>query len=365
MAGSGEIFISYSHDDAEHIQRVLELSNKLRAEGIDCVLDQYETSPSEGWPRWMDKKIRDASYVLMICTEAYYIRVMGEEEAGKGHGVRWEGNLIYQHIYNAGTVNTRFIPVVFNPSHRANIPTPLQGVTSYCINTQDGYDDLYYRLLNKPKAEKPELGKLRPLPEKPVKTNPIMYLTGPIDVDLWNKAKWRATFFIGHPKRPPILGLAFENEEAARKIFETWHERYGENDDYEELRIAIIEGDIPDEEPGYSVHVGSDPDAAVKRLKDAGYDFDNDLMMMVSRINRMNPPPESVNLGKFKESYRDFKTYFLVPGVISKDRQKLKPIIELGIYKRNVHFRNVQEIDANDIDSVVLGTGSVKRGKTQ
>lgn len=363
MNDIGEVFISYSHDNVEHIQRVLDLSNKLRSEGIDCILDQYEVSPPEGWPRWMDKKIRVARFVLMICTESYYKRVMGEEEPGKGHGVRWEGNLIYQHIYNAGTENTKFIPVVFDRLHRAYIPTPLQGATNYCVNTQEGYDDLYCRLLNKPKAQKPKLGKLRPLPEKPVKTNPKMYLTGPIDVDLWNKAKWRATFFIGHPERPPILGLAFENEEAAREIFETWHERYGENDEYEELRISIIEGEIKDEEPGYSVHVGSDPDAAIKRFKDAGYEFDvdDDLMMMVSRINRMNPPEGSKNLEMFKESYKAFKTYFLAPGVLSEDRRRLKPIIELGIYKGKIHFKNVDEIGKNDIDSVVLGTGRVER----
>jgi hypothetical protein len=311
----------------------------------------------------MDKKIRDAKFVLMICTEAYYKRVMGEEELSKGHGVKWEGNLIYQHIYNSGSQNTKFIPVIFDPSHRSYIPTPLQGVTNYCIDTQDGYDDLYYRLLNKPKAEKPELGKLRPLPEKPVKTNPIMYITGPIDVDLWNKAKWRGTFFMCYPNHPPILGLAFENEAAARNIFETWHERYGENDEYEELRISIIEGDVPDEKPGYSIHIGSDPDSAIKRFKDAGYEFDDDLGMivMVSRINRMNPPAGSKNLEMFKEYYRAFKTYFLAPGVISKDKQQFNPIIEFGIYKGKVHFRNVKDIGDNDIDSVVLGTGKVKR----
>ena len=354
MESTGEVFISYSHDDVNHVQRVLDLSNKLRAEGVDCVLDQYEASPPEGWPLWMDKKIRDVQYVIMICTEAYYKRVMGEEEAGKGHGVRWEGKLIYQHIYNAGSENTRFIPVVFDSSHTSFIPTPLQGATFYCVNNQEGYDDLYFRLIGKPKTEKPALGKLRPLPKKPVKTNPILYLTGPIDIDLWNKAKWRATFFMWFTDRPPVLGLAYENETAARRIFKTWHERYGENDEYEELRISIVEGDIAGEEPGYSVHVGSNPESATKRLSDAGYSFDEDILMMVSRINRMNPPKESKNLELFKECYKKFKTYFLAPGVISKDGQQLKPILDLGIYKGTVHFRHVSEIGDNDLDLVVL-----------
>jgi len=356
MQSRGEVFISYSQDDVKHVQRVLHLSNKLRSEGIDCVLDQYESSPKEGWPRWMDKKIRDAQHVLMICTEQYYKRVMGEEEPGRGLGVRWEGNLIYQHIYNTGANNTKFLPVVFSLSDRAYIPTPLQGATYYCVDNQDGYDNLYFRLLNKPKVEKPELGKLKPLPEKQIKTNPVMYLTGPIDVELWNKAKWGGTFFAWDPdyKEPPVLGLAFEDESAAREIFERWHNRYGSNDEYEELRISIIEGDIPGKEQGYSVHVGSDPEAAIKRFNEAGFGYKADLLMFVSRIHRMNPPSDSQNLEMFKKAYKAFKTYYLAPGVISRDKKMFKPIFKLGIYKGKIHFRNVSEIGRNDIDSVVL-----------
>jgi len=36
------VFISYSHDSAEHADRVLALSNRLHEDGIDCILDQYE-----------------------------------------------------------------------------------------------------------------------------------------------------------------------------------------------------------------------------------------------------------------------------------------------------------------------------------
>ncbi len=36
------IFISYSNDSDPHGKRVLALSNKLRNDGLDCVLGQYE-----------------------------------------------------------------------------------------------------------------------------------------------------------------------------------------------------------------------------------------------------------------------------------------------------------------------------------
>jgi TIR domain len=140
------VFISYSHDSPEHADRVLALSDHLRADGIDCILDQYEGSPPEGFPRWMDRQIRDADFVLMICTPTYYRRVMGEEEPGKGHGVAWESTLIYQYIYNAGTSNTRFIPVLLEGAHESAIPIPWQGVKKYRPTTQEGYEALYRRL---------------------------------------------------------------------------------------------------------------------------------------------------------------------------------------------------------------------------
>lgn len=364
MPVNEEVFISYSHDSVEHVHRVLELSNRLRSEGVDCVLDQYETSPPEGWPRWMDKKIRDCKYVVLICTEPYFRRVMGEEQEGKGLGVRWEGNLIYQHFYNSGSVNHRFIPVVLDHDHRQFIPAPLQGATCYALEDANGYDELYSRLTDQQKVPKPELGKQRPLPERPVKTNPAMFLSMPIDIDLWNTAKWSATFFSYQAGKPPVLGLAFRDEAAARKIFEGWHERYGDNDRYEELRVSIIEGPIPGEGDGYTVQIGPDPDAAIKRFKDAGYEFDEDILMCVSRLNRMTPPADSKNLSIFKAMYGEYKTFFLAPGVISEDGKRLNPIFELGIFKGKVLFRHVSEITKRDIDSIVLGTGKVERERT-
>src|SRR5271165_6531873 len=159
-----KVLISYSHDSPEHEQHVLELANHLRGDGIDCTIDQYVVVPPEGWPRWMDKQIRDSDFVVMVCTETYYQRVMGEEQPGKGLGVRWEGHLIYGEIYRAGAMNTKFIPVLFEGGDPSHIPAPARGTNHYFPRTTRGYEDLYRRLTNQPCAIKPELGKLRSLP---------------------------------------------------------------------------------------------------------------------------------------------------------------------------------------------------------
>ena len=360
----GEVFISYSWDSEDHVRSVLQLSDRLRSEGVDCVLDQYEVSPPEGWPRWMDRKIRDAQFVLMVCTETYYKRVMGDEDAGKGLGVRWESGLIYQYIYNAAAMNRKFVPVLMRGEDQPFIPVPLQGASYYRVDTQQGYDDLYSRLVGKPQVERPKLGKIRSLPKKDIKTDISMYVSAPIDIELWNAAMWRATFFMVTPDLPPILGLGFLNEKPARHIFERWHQRYGKRDDFEELRVSIIEGAVEGEYPGYSVHIGADPDNTIKRYRAAGLTADH-FLMIVTRINRMNPPAESKNLEMFKRAYRQSKTYFLVPGTCRPDGSQLKPILDLGIYKNAINFRKVEEIGPNDIDSVILGTGQVERPLTE
>jgi hypothetical protein len=349
-----EVFISYSHDDPGHIARVLALSNRLRSEGINCVLDQYEESPPEGWPRWMDYKINSAEFVLMICTEPYLRRVMGQESVGQGHGIRWEGNLIYQHIYNAGSINTKFIPVVFAQEYKAFIPTPVQGATNYNITNPDDYERLYARLSGQVFTAKPPLGARRSLAPLSVKTDFSSFLFGPIDVDLWNIARWKGTVYAFADDQIPILGLLFSNAAAGRTIFENWHKRYGESDAYEELRISIVEGDIPGEEPGYSVHIGADLENSVKRFKAAGLqvDRDSDQFMMISRLHRMHPVPGSRYLAMFKEAYRLYKTYFLVPVEI-KDG-KLHPIFDLRIHKGTIHFRTVEDIGENDVDLAVI-----------
>jgi len=72
-----KVLISYSHDSPEHAQHVLELANHLRADGIDCIIDQYVVAPAEGWPRWMDKQIRDSDFVVMGIFQQRYVKHHG------------------------------------------------------------------------------------------------------------------------------------------------------------------------------------------------------------------------------------------------------------------------------------------------
>jgi TIR domain len=119
-----KVFISYSHDTVAHQERVLGLADRLRADGIDAEIDQYNAAPPEGWPLWCERQIAAADIVLMVCTETYHRRVYGNEERGKGLGVVWEARIIRQLLYDAGAVGNKFVPVLFSDASSEHIPIP-------------------------------------------------------------------------------------------------------------------------------------------------------------------------------------------------------------------------------------------------
>src|SRR5271157_6634532 len=75
------VFISYTHDDQDHMDRVWNLSERLRGDGVDCHIDQQEEAPAEGWPRWCRNQVQEAQFVLVVCSETYQRRYAGKEEA--------------------------------------------------------------------------------------------------------------------------------------------------------------------------------------------------------------------------------------------------------------------------------------------
>src|SRR5437764_2812663 len=113
-------------------------------------------------------------------------------------GVAWESTLIYQYIYNAGTANARFIPILLEGGSTSDIPTPWQGVPHYRPMTEEGYEALYRRLTHQPLTPKGELGTLRTLP--PRERTSAFLKEGPgesASPSLWNVPYERNAFFTG------------------------------------------------------------------------------------------------------------------------------------------------------------------------
>ncbi|MEK6289303.1 MAG: TIR and AAA domain-containing protein [Acidobacteriota bacterium] len=162
MESNSKIFISYSHDSDAHREKVLALSERLRADGIETLLDQYVNgSPEQGWPRWMLDQLDAATFVLVICTETYYRRFRGHEAPGKGKGADWEGALITQEIYDSRSQTLKFVPVFLTAVVEEHIPEPLRPHTHYALTSEDAYQRLYDFLLRQAGVEPGSVGMLK------------------------------------------------------------------------------------------------------------------------------------------------------------------------------------------------------------
>jgi tetratricopeptide (TPR) repeat protein len=135
------VFISYSHDSAEHQARVLALAERLRRDGLTVVIDKDEPFPEDGWPKWMSEQIEAARFVLVICTEKY-----GRD----GRGATREGAIIDQNLYEARGRNRKFIPVAMREEDAEHRPESLRPYTFFLMDRD------YSKLLQLLKPERPE-----------------------------------------------------------------------------------------------------------------------------------------------------------------------------------------------------------------
>lgn len=162
-----KVFISYSHDSEAHREKALALSERLRADGVETIFDQYVNgSPEQGWPRWMLDQLDAATFVLVICTETYYRRFRGHEEPGKGKGVDWEGALITQEIYDKRSRTLKFVPVFLSDAVADWIPEPLRAIGYYALTSDYAYQNLYDFLLGQAGVEAGPVGAVKTRPRK-------------------------------------------------------------------------------------------------------------------------------------------------------------------------------------------------------
>ncbi len=344
------VFISYSHDSDSFCDQVLELSDYLRSQGVDCNIDQYEESPPEGWPKWMEKQIREAEHVLVVCSKPYLQKASLQTAPSVGLGVKWETTLIENLLYEEGCVSSKFIPIVFSVEDEKHILTPLKGFTFYNLQYPLKKQDLVNRLLGIKKRKKPSLGKRPGMPPKNAKESARLLVTSVIDVELWNKASWNYVGYASYEdeSQPPLLGLAFNNQQEGLKIFSDWKKRFGDEDVNDEISIHIIEDDDSD---SYCVCLCSDLDAVKQRFQTSGMSDDYSIYIDDQRWHRM----DVVN-SKFKDLFkRDFeknKCFDFVPFVLTANG--IQPIMDLAIRKKKITFRKLSEVkDEKDIDCFV------------
>ena len=157
MTEHPKVFISYSHDSPEHKRWVSGLAARLRHNGIDAILDQWDLGPGDDITLFIETGLRDSDRVLVICTNTY----LRKANAGEG-GVGYERMIVTaQLIQNLGT--DKFIPVIRGTSGQEKTPTFLGTRVYIDFTDKSQFDAEFERLLRElhrePIIKKPPLGK--------------------------------------------------------------------------------------------------------------------------------------------------------------------------------------------------------------
>jgi hypothetical protein len=151
-----KVFVSYSHDSDEHIDWVRRLAERLCANGVDTILDQWDTSPGDDVTWFMERGLADSDRVLIICTKEY----LNKANNLKG-GVGYERMIITAEV--ARNLETKkFIPIV-RSKQKEVLPGFIGNRIYVDFGTATDINDIPFELLLRslhgaPKYRKPPLG---------------------------------------------------------------------------------------------------------------------------------------------------------------------------------------------------------------
>lgn len=148
-----KVFVSYSWDSEEHQAWVLKLAHRLRTNGVDTVLDQWDTRLGSDLTLFMEAAADLEYRVLAIVTENY----VAKADIPQG-GVGYERRVITPTLMN-DLRGHRVIPVLRSGS---TLPTFMGGAKYIDFRADDRYEEKYVELLRElhgvPVPAKPPLG---------------------------------------------------------------------------------------------------------------------------------------------------------------------------------------------------------------
>jgi hypothetical protein len=135
-------FISYAWESEALKAWVKDLGRRLRDDGIQALLDQWETAPGDQLTRYMGAGLERADFVLIVCTPAYR-----EKSARPAGGVAYEGNVMTAEIVT-GRSRRKFVPLLRGHEWPASAPTWLLGSFYIDFRGEPYNENAYLELLD-------------------------------------------------------------------------------------------------------------------------------------------------------------------------------------------------------------------------
>ena len=156
------VFVSYSHDDEDHPNWVLQLATRLRSNGVDTILDRWNLTLGKDVAAFIEQGLSKSHRILCICSDNYVNKANSIEG-----GVGYEKKIMTAEIM-ADLNRDLVIPIIRNNRGDEKVPNFLKG--ALYIDFEDDrlyetkYEELLRSLLDEPVLPVPPLG------ENPFKT---------------------------------------------------------------------------------------------------------------------------------------------------------------------------------------------------
>lgn len=155
-----KVFISYSWSSPEHQSLVREWAERLRHDGVDVILDQYDLKAGQDKYEFMERMVTDkaVTHVLVFADKKYK-----EKADNRKAGVGTETQIISKEVYDKVT-QSKFVPIKCEPSDDDSdcFPVFFQARIGFDFSSpqkvNEDWEPLLRHLFGKPLHEKPKLG---------------------------------------------------------------------------------------------------------------------------------------------------------------------------------------------------------------
>ncbi len=193
------VYISYSHDSEDHIQWVRDLGERLRADGVDVILDQWELLPGDDIRKCQERWLDESEAVVLVLTPGYSHRMRDPET-----GVGFEYGLLGLLQVEPATDTPRIIPIVRERSPES-FPGWLEARYRLDFQTNQQIETSYPLLLDAlfGRRKAPPLGKRRGA-RRPAM--PRARARSPVVLERIDVTKFRALQSLDLKLRPPVKG---------------------------------------------------------------------------------------------------------------------------------------------------------------
>jgi hypothetical protein len=141
------LFISYAWESEEYRLWVQRLAARFRHDGVDARLDRWHLRANDNISEFMSREVRQADWVLVLCSPAYQSKLRAAEEGHSVSGVGWETRLLTGRML--GGSENKALAALARGSWAESSPDFLAGQIYYDLSNESTFGGTYRELLQR------------------------------------------------------------------------------------------------------------------------------------------------------------------------------------------------------------------------